>query len=331
MLPDCLGRKIPSEFLTCKIEEAGKRYGFKFINEEVSTILLDRKEVFTLKQNLNYDYLVISSGSETNFYGNENIRKQAYKLDDTVDVGKILNAVKENSFTNYIICGGGYTGIEVATNLRLLLKGKTPEPKVVIIEKAASILGPLPEWMKGYVSGNLQKLGIEVYTDSAMEKIELGRVSVTGGKIFERSLVIWAAGVKTPSYVQGLKVEKNPQGRIKVDNYLRLNDSCFVVGDCAYFSHKDTYLRMAIQFAITQGECAALNILSSIAGRKLSKYQPLDLGYIIPMANNRSCGRVLGINLTGRMATVFHFIMCIYRSCGLKNKLGILANLIARD
>lgn len=327
-VPDCLGRGIKPEFLTFKIEEAGKRFGFKFINEEVFTLNLEKREVFTKNRSISYDYLVIACGSETNFYGNDNIRQYAYKIDDTEDVKRILSALKQKEFDNFIIGGAGYTGAEVATNLRINLKKHLKDKKIIIVERSPSILGPLPQWMKEYVTLNFKRLNIEVLVNSSIGKIEGEKVTVAQGRVFDKAMVIWAAGVRTPGFLQNLDAQKNPQGRLKVDEFLRLNDNCFVVGDAAYFAFGNAFLRMAVQFAMTQGDIAAKNIIRSIREAPLRKYKPRDLGYIIPMANNYSCGQVFGINLKGYFPTLLHFLMCIYRSYGIKNKLGIMGDLI---
>jgi len=324
VLPDCIGRGINPEFLSYKIENIGKRMGFKFIRDEVTSIDLEKGRVLTKQQALNYDYLVIASGSETNFYGNENIKQNALTLDSVDDVKKIINTLGQNAFDNFIIGGGGYTGIEVATNLRVYLNKVKINSKIIIVERAPGILGPLPEWMKNYVSANLKELNIEACLNCTIEKIEGRNVNISGARTFNNALVVWAAGVKTAGFIQNLKLEKNPQGRIKVDEYLRINDNCFAAGDAALFNYKESSLRMAVQFAMTEGECVALNIVNSIKDRKLKKFIPQDLGYIIPMANNRSCGTILRLNLKGFLPTVLHFIMCIYRSYGVKNKLGII-------
>lgn len=328
MLPDCIGRGINPEFLSYKIVNIGRKLGFKFIHNEVTSINLDKRQVLTETQALNYDYLVIASGTETNFYGNENIEQNALTLDSADDSRNIIHTLRQNEFDNFIIGGGGYTGIEVATNLRVYLDKVGRNSKIMIVERAPSILGPLPEWMKNYVSANLKELNIEVYLNSTIEKIEGGSVNISRGKTFSNTLVIWAAGVKTAGFIQNLKLEKNPQGRIKVDEYLRVNDNCFAAGDAAFFAHKGIFLRMAVQFAISQGECVALNIVNSVKGKKLKEFVPKDLGYIIPMAHNRSCGAVLGLNLKGLLPTELHFLMCIYRSYGMKNKLNIIGQLI---
>lgn len=124
-----------------------------------------------------------------------------------------------------------------------------------------------------------------------------------------------------------INVEKNSQGRIKIDEYLRLRNNCFVAGDSSYIVSRQGALRMSVQFAIYQGLTAASNIVKHFNGRRMDKYKFVDLGYIIPMANNKSCGKVFGINVTGYIATMMHLIMCIYRAYSFKNKMGIIKQL----
>ena len=327
-LPDCIGRRIKPEFLVYDINEAAKEFKFDYINDEVETVDLERNQIQAALQSFDYDYLIIASGSETNFYGNENLRHNAYKIDSVEDVAKLINIIKAKDFSNYFICGGGYTGVEVATNLKLCLKKlKKRNRRVILVEHAPSILGPLPEWMKEYVRNNLRKLDIEVFLNTSIERVEMGSVFANGNKIFDNAFLIWAAGVKTAPFIQSINAEKNPQGRIKVNSFLRLKHNCFVAGDAAYFADKKSFLRMAVMFSIYEGRIAAENVLRSIEGRQLKAYKPMDLGYIIPMANNRSCGVVLGFKLKGFIPTVLHFIMCTYRLYGLKNKFGLLRNL----
>ncbi|MFA5231966.1 MAG: hypothetical protein WC416_06175, partial [Candidatus Omnitrophota bacterium] len=98
-------------------------------------------------------------------------------------------------------------------------------------------------------------------------------------------------------------------------------------GDAALFITKGNPIRMAVQFSIAEGAQTADNIIRSIKKLPLKKFQPRDLGFIIPMANNRSCGAVFGLNLKGFLPTLLHFMMCIYRSYGLRNKIGLTVNL----
>ncbi|MDD5439124.1 MAG: FAD-dependent oxidoreductase [Candidatus Omnitrophica bacterium] len=326
-LPDRLGRGVRPEYLTCPLEATVKRYGQRFINEEVKGVDLEKRLVNTTGSSLAYDYLIIASGSETNFYGNGNIRGSACKLDDVADTETIYRKLKEKQYAQYIIAGGGYTGIEIASNMRLFLKKEKRHARIVIVERAPSILGPLPAWMRAYVSSNLAGLAIDIIVDSQIQKIEGDKVFLSGGRVFDGALVIWAAGVRTADFIQDLKVKKNPQGRVEVDEYLRIDERSFVVGDAAYVRQGAIVVRMAVQFAIAQADSAAKNIIRAIHGKDPRKYTAIDMGYVIPMANNRSCGNVLGMNVRGWFATLLHFLMCLYRSYSVAKGFGIFKGL----
>jgi len=326
-LPDIIGRRIKPDHLINEIKDLSERFKFRFISDTAVALDLDNNKVQTQTGFLDYDYLVIASGSETNFYGNDIIRKHAYKLDDASDAEKLIGDLEGKE--HYLIAGGGYTGIELATNLRVYLDRKRIQKKIYIVERAPSILGPLPQWMKEYVLNNLKKLDIEVFTNISVGSIEQDKINLSNGNSFDKAMLIWAAGVRTADFIQNLKVDKNPQGRIKVDDYLRVKDNCFVIGDAGYFSYNGNFLRMAVQFAITQGVSAALNISRSIRGLNMVQYKPIDLGFVIPMANNKSCADIMGINMKGFIPTCLHYIMCIYRSYGVKNKFGIIRDLMS--
>lgn len=328
VLPDCLGRGVSPDHLRYGIADMARRSGFEFSKEDVKSIDLARREIITGRDTLKYDYLIIASGSETNFYGNESIRNNAYKLDDAADAETISEKINENKYSTYMVGGGGYTGVEVAANLRVFLNKRGRKAKVVIVERSNTILGPLPDWMRSYILSNLKRMGVEIFVDTRIERAENGNAYLSNGVILEDAFVIWAAGVKTAGFIQDLDVKKNAQGRIEVDEYLRLDENCFVVGDASYVKHKDGFLRMAVQFAIFQGAHAARNIDRSIRGRNLRKYSPIDLGYIIPMANNMSCGCILGVNVTGPLATMFHFVMCFYRSWSWGNRFGMFKDVL---
>jgi NADH dehydrogenase len=322
---------VRAEHLSCGIEDLAKKKGCRFVRDSVTFVDLKNKEVTIPTQKIGYDYLIIAAGSETNFYGREDIKRYAYKLDDAEDAKRIAGAVRQGSFDTFLVCGGGYTGVEVATNLKLYLLNNGINKDVIIVERANSLLGPLPQWMKDYTASNLARLGIKVSVNATVDKIEGEMATLSSGEAFSKAMLIWAAGVKTDDFVQRVDTEKTTQGRLKADAYLRIDEHCFAIGDAADFAYKGNKLRMAVQFAVYEGRCAAANIINLIKGRPLKRYVPVDLGYVIPMANNRSCGIVMGIRVRGMLATALHYLMCIYRSVSFKNKWGILLDLVKRS
>lgn len=327
LLPDLIGRGVGGRFLTLRIDALATHKGFCFVRDEVVSIDVASRTVSTNTKQLPYDYLLIASGSETNFYGNEEIRNAACKIDEVSDLEKIVGILNKDEYTTFVIAGGGYTGIEVATNLVSYCRRFRKNKKVVIVEFAPQLLGSLPEKIRRDVQDTIKRLGIVTLFGSTVTKASGSFVHVSDGTVFEKALLIWTAGVKTASFIQNLPFEKNRQGRLKVDECLRLKESIFAAGDACEFIYRHNPLRMAVQFSIAQGEHAAQNILGLIRNAPLKKFKPLDLGYIIPMANNRSSGLVMGMYVQGMLATLLHYAMCVYRLPTLKNKFGLMRTL----
>ncbi len=109
-LPDVIGRGIDADNLRYPIKLLSQRLGFNFIQEKVESIDLEKNLVFSSPRNIAYDYLIIASGTETNFYGNNEIKQHAYKLDDAADAQLIYSAIEKNDFDYYIISGGRLHG-----------------------------------------------------------------------------------------------------------------------------------------------------------------------------------------------------------------------------
>ena len=87
-------------------------------------------------------------------------------------------------------------------------------------------------------------MGIEILTNSVVEKVEEHRLVVSGNRVFENAMLIWVPGVKTADFIQKLEIDKNPQGRIVVDEYLRFKQDCFCAGDTALFTKENNSLRI---------------------------------------------------------------------------------------
>jgi NADH dehydrogenase len=172
---------------------------------------------------------------------------------------------------------------------------------------------------------------IQVHTGVSISHLAENSVTLSSGLRIEDGLLIWAAGVQTPEFVRHLPCERDPQGRLKVDGSLRFAEGAFAAGDVAAFVKKGRALRMAVQFSLHEGRLAAGNILRLCAGRKkLKTYRPVDLGYLVPMANFRACGVVLGVPVCGFVAWILHYMMCIYRSMTLRLRLGIVCDVLLR-
>jgi len=328
LLPDVIGGKIRSGFLRVSLPDLSKKFGFRFRNESVENVALSEKSILAGKGAEGYDYLLISCGSETDFYGNAGIESGACKLDGVDDAERIIGMVGQDRYETYLVSGGGYTGVEVAANLKFRLEKTGKRRKVIMVEGGPCILGRLPGWVREYAATGLKKAGIECLVNTKVAGIEKETVFLSDGRRLPAALLIWTAGVRTPDFLRNADSRKTEQGRIYVDEYLKTGRSCFLAGDAAGFVSFGQPLRMSVQFALSEGRRAAFNIIKEIRGAAPERYRPFDPGYIVPMAAGRACGEVLGVNVRGRAALALHYIMSVYRSCGLRNKSGILFDLI---
>jgi len=329
LLPDIIGGRISPEYAICDLKKYVQKCKAQFICERVEAVDVQRKIVSTAQQNIAYDYLVIASGAETAYHGNISAHQYGYGIRSVVEAQKILDVFKEAPKSTYVIAGGGYTGIEVATNIWRYFSKRNEHKRIVIIERSRKFLKFLPEKLHQYVKNNLLSLNIEMIHEAEVKEVEENRVVLSNGEQFEDAMVLWTAGVKVGDWLSGIGKESDKQGRINVDEYLRVDEHCFVMGDAANIRFKDSYLRMAVQFTLTQGFSVANNILRSIRGRPLKTYNAIgDLGYVCPMANNSSVGIILGLKTTGFLPTFFHYFMCIFRTYGWRNRLGILEDVL---
>lgn len=324
LLPDVAAGRMDSALLTAPLPELADRYGFRFIHDTVTRVDRIRQIVHLENSELTYDYLLVAGGAGTNFYGNRQAQEHAFPLYSAEDARRLQEAVRSGTYENYVIAGGGYTGVEIATQLRVALAALNRPGRVMIVEKSISIAKALPLWMRTMVHANLARMKIEGLESCELSAIGPRELSFSTGLTIDNALLVWVAGVRAAGFTDTLGLEHNPQGRLVVTDTLQVDERIFVAGDAALFRHKGVPLRMSIQFALTQGSCAAANMARAATGKALVPYRPLDPGYILPMANGLSCGLIFGIPLQGRLPTLLHYVMCAYRSIGWPRTRGVL-------
>ncbi|MFP4473705.1 MAG: NAD(P)/FAD-dependent oxidoreductase [Candidatus Omnitrophota bacterium] len=323
LIPDIVGRNFPPPTLSVPIVLLARQHHFHFIRAEVSGIDREQKQVVTDKQRVAYDYLVLATGVRTNFYGNNELEKSSLTLRSSEDARRISRMLERRAWKNIFVCGGGYTGIEIATHARRRLKRLKRQDPITVIEKADTILGKLPIWMRDYTEENLRRLKIPVTTGHTVSEYRKQAVTLDNGSQFSDSLLIWVAGVRTPDFIQDMDVDKE-KGRIVVGADLRMNDHIFAIGDCAAFKPHNQPLRMLALFAVEQGLCTAANIIRMIKGKPTKPYNPWDPGFVVPMANNRSCGTIYGRGFRGPLVTLSHYLMSAALSHGFSRKAGVM-------
>jgi NADH dehydrogenase len=323
LLPDIVGHSLPPDIPGYPLKRAAQRWDFHFQHARVTSLDLLQKCVVTDKGNIPYDGLLIASGTETSFKACETWSKRPLSVDSVDDAVKLRDMAAKDESCHYIVCGGGYTGVELASNLRYFFRQRKSQNQVTIVEHGHHLCGALPRKQVDFIEKAVRQAGIEVKVDTTITELDQDHVRLADGTVISNARVIWAAGVCTAPFVNDLSFSKNRQGRLAVDSFLALDNGIFAAGDAGGFKAGNGELRMSVQFALTQGWHAADNILRYLAGHALRPYRPLDPGWVVPLANGRGCGTILGLEIYGRLPYVLHTLVCMARSVGLTNRLQL--------
>lgn len=232
---------------------------FFFRLAEVVQIHPDKKIIETSIGNLDYDELIIATGSTTNFFGNENIQKNTMEMKSVpqaLDIRSLVlenfeealltdNLEERNALMNFVIVGGGPTGVELAGALAEMKKGILPKdyPDLDIRKMQINLIQSSAEILKGMSSEASEKaedfligLGVNVWKNLRVLNYDNKIVTTNGEDHFRAETVIWAAGVKG-EIVSGLNsscvIEKAERYKVNEFNQVENHDNIYAIGDVA--------------------------------------------------------------------------------------------------
>ncbi|MFP4052461.1 MAG: NAD(P)/FAD-dependent oxidoreductase [Phycisphaerae bacterium] len=330
LLPDVIGRWLPPRSVQYPLATAARRWGFRWVRERAEHIDVQAGRVATARGRFEYDALIVATGEVTNFHGSEKPRRFSQVIETVEDALAIRRLGLDRDHHSIVIAGGGYTGVEVATQLWRLLRLRGRSKRLVIVDPAEEMCPVVPKPFRPYVRKNVERLGIEVHLETTGEPLGGGVVELSNGERVENCGMVWAAGVRTPDLVQELDCEKAHGGRVIVNDRLQAKENVFFAGDAAAFMQDGQPLRQSVQFSLLEGDRAGENAALLLQGRKPKLFRPLDLGYVVPMANFRGCGTVLGLPVRGWVPAFLHYVMSLYRTWGLGSRSELLAALLTR-
>ncbi|NLW86039.1 MAG: FAD-dependent oxidoreductase [Planctomycetes bacterium] len=330
LLPDMISRPIAPASVMHDLRAECRRWDAMFLHDEVAAVDVPGVAVITRGLGrLSADAIVLSCGTSTAFHGRDDLRPAVMKLDDVGDAVEIAARARSAHWKTALVVGGGYTGVEVATHLRRLENLRRSRRRIIILELAPVLLPGMPRPLSEYAAANLMRMRIEVMNNRTLRDVIDQDAILSDESVFKNVLIVWSAGVKTPAFLSRLNLGHDRQGRLDVDKHLQAAPGVFVAGDAAGRIGGGAALRMGVQFSISGGRRAAANILRSLDGRALKPFEPMDPGYVIPMANMRSCGEILGVSAYGLAPSMMHYLMSVYRTFGAK-RLKLLGDILRR-
>lgn len=287
---------------------------------------------------LHYDFLVVALGSETNFFGMNDLEANSYQmktLNDAVMVrNRIIdmleqaenetNPVLKKSLLTFVMVGGGFAGIETAGEIMdLLLDVRKYYPnitrkdiKVVVLEALPSILPGFTEDLAKFAQKKLTENGVEIKLRTAVTSFDGDEVMVKNLEeedeeeavsAIQTKTVIWTAGV-TPVNTIKRSLFKTEKGKIIVNENLEVKDfpGVFAIGDCALFIDPETKRPYAptAQLAEAMAKTAAFNLYALIKNQEKKKFEYKSKGQMAIIGKRTGIASFFGMNIHGLIAWI---------------------------
>ena len=295
-----------------------------------------------------YDYLVLATGARHSYFGNDDWEPYApglKSLEDALEIRRrVLSAfedaertedeVERDRLLTFVVIGGGPTGVELAGALgeisrhTLAREFDRIDPtwaRIFLFEAAQRILPAFPESLARKATSYLNKVGVQVRTDTFVTVVDADGV-VAGGRRFRAATVLWAAGVAASPIGKSLGVELDRAGRIVVQPDLSVKDypNIFVVGDLAALNGPDgkSYPGVA-QVAMQMGRRAGMNIRLRLAGQPVEAFHYQDKGNLATIGRHRAIADIKGFHLSGFGAWLVWLWIHIFFLIGFQNRLRV--------
>ncbi|MGB2128731.1 MAG: NAD(P)/FAD-dependent oxidoreductase [Flavicella sp.] len=321
---------------------------------EVLSVDTDSKKIETTIGSLEYDILVIATGSKTNFFGNTNIEKYSMPMKtipqslnirslilENLEQALLTNDLDErNALMNFVIVGGGPTGVELAGAIAEMKKDifqkdypdlDIRQMEINIIEGSSNLLDSMSRQSTKKAEGFLASLGVNIWKNVIVTDYDGKTVRTNTDLVLQTEIVIWAAGVEGTA-LQGLKdsciVERAK--RIKVDVFNRVEgyESIYAIGDVASMNSEEypNGHAMMAQPAIQQGELLAKNLIKYLKGKEMTPFVYNDKGSMATIGRNKAVVDLPSWKFQGVFAWFVWMFVHLFSLIGIRNKIVVFFN-----
>ncbi len=323
------------------------------VHAEASGIDLDGRVIQTSRdEQVPFDYLVLATGSENNYFGNAALEANTLSMKTLPQAQRLRNHVlaclehgaqaheeaERRRWLTFVVIGGGPTGVEftgaLLELLKLVLGRDYPElppelARVVLIEGTERILPPFPDRLGRYARRTLEHRGVEVMTGTVVEQASPDGVLLADGREIASRTVVWSAGIRATQPAGTEELPRSRSRRLLTDERLRLagQQHLFAVGDAASIRIDERELPMLSPPAMQAGRYVAEAILADARGTTLRRpFRYRDKGTMAVIGRNAAVASIWRLQLTGRLGWCAWLTVHIYYLIGFRNRAVVLIN-----
>ncbi len=315
----------------------------------VKNIDMEGKTVITDFKNIPYDYLILACGVQHHYFGHNEWEENAPGLKTLAQAKEIRRRVMEayeraertsdpverKKLLTFVIVGGGPTGVELAGSIgemsRYTLSRfyRNIDPKltrIFIVEAAPRILGSFDHELASKATRSLEKLGVQVWTNSMVSDVNADGVQI-GNERIEAATVLWAAGVTAIAIGRTMGVETDAIGRIIVESDLSIpgHPEIFVGGDLAHFDIENgKTLPGLAPVALQQGKAIGKNILLDHKGKQRKTFRYKDKGQMATIGKNKAIVEVGKLKFDGIVAWFTWLLVHIYFLTSFRHRVFVI-------
>lgn len=237
-----------------------------------------------------YDKLVVALGVVTNYFGIKGLKEYSYGIKSQAEAKQLRDHIHKMILDegkpdqNYVVIGGGPTGVELAAALPAYIKHimkmhglRDKKLHIELVEAAPRLMPRMPREYSKAVAKRLRKLGVTLYLNQAVQAETVDSL-VVGGHSIKSHTVAWTAGVTNHPFFDDNKFAFGEHGKVKVDEYLQAEDDIYVIGDNA-----DTPFSGMAQTALYDAKFVAHNLKRELGGHRRKNYKPKKPIYITPV------------------------------------------------
>ena len=301
---------------------------------------------------ISYDYLVMAAGATHAYFGHPEWAKLApglKTLDDALEIRRqVLLAFEaaereqdpaaQQRLLTFVIVGAGPTGVELAGALAEIAQRtlkqdfrniRTESARIVLVEGSPSVLGPFPERLRQSARKALERLNVEVRTDSVVTSVDAEGVVFRSGDKVEKlgaETVLWAAGVAASPLGKSLGVPLDRAGRVIAEPTLAVpgHPEIFVVGDVCSVQQNGKALPGVAQVAKQGGACVARNIARAIRGEPLQPFHYKDYGSMATIGRGAAVAEIGRVRATGLTAWAMWLFIHVFWLVGFRSRLAVV-------